>query len=113
MIVATPTADGVVTHTASVSGGESDPLLVNNNSNASASLTLPAAGVLSIANVAGQNYVNWLSAPPTFQLERTSILGPAAEWSPILTGIFNNGTMKTWIVTNGSPATGYFRLRQP
>jgi uncharacterized repeat protein (TIGR01451 family) len=112
-LIATPVLDGNVTHMAEVTGDQHDPLSINNSASGSVPLTLPLPATLSIDHIDPITFINWLSTPASFQLEWTDVLGSPSEWSPISSGLFNNGTMKTWSVTNGSSATGFYRLRRP
>jgi uncharacterized repeat protein (TIGR01451 family) len=108
--VATPTIDGTTVHAASLGGNEHDPFDVNNSTITGAALALPPAATLSIVRCAPEIFVNWRSAPPDVQLECAAAL--TGGWTPVNSGIFDNGSLKTLIVTNGSSAS-FYRLTHP
>jgi uncharacterized repeat protein (TIGR01451 family) len=112
-IAATATTNGVVTHLADIAGDEPDPFQPNNSSASGTAMELPPSATLVIAHCNRQIFVNWLSAPADLQLECTSALGLAGSWLPVTSGIFDNGVLKTLIVTNGSPPVQFYRLRGP
>lgn len=108
-LVATPTGNGPVAHTATVSSSIPDPLQANNAVNGSAELLLPPSATLWISRCKPQTFVQWLSAPPEFQLESGVLNG----WSPVSSAVLDNGILKTHIIDNGNPAVQFYRLRRP
>lgn len=108
-LVATPTASGTATHTATVSHGINDPLPPNNTLSNSGSLALPPSATLWISRCKPRTFVQWLSAPPEFQLES----GLLNIWSPVSTAIHNNDVLKTLIVNDGAPPAQFYRLHRP
>lgn len=69
---------------------------------------------MSVARIAGQPRLQWPSAALDFVLESTTALQPPIQWQAVSNGIMDNGTTKTFVVTNASgPANRFYRLRKP
>jgi hypothetical protein len=78
------------------------------------SVSAPPTNItMSVARVAGQPALRWPSAAIDFVLEGTSDLRKPIQWQPVTNGIQDDGTTKTFAVTNFSGATNrFFRLRK-
>jgi len=112
-LVATATGNGVVEQTASVTSITSDPLSLDNFATGAFTMTLPAPEALSIARIQKNIFINWLDTPAEFQLEKALTLDSPAEWSPAPLPTFNNGVVKTAIVTNEASGKAFYRLHRP
>jgi hypothetical protein len=68
---------------------------------------------MSVSRAAGQPRWQWPSAALGFVLESTTALQPPIQWQMVSNGIVDDGTTKSFVVTNVPSLTNrYFRLRK-
>jgi hypothetical protein len=88
----------------------------NNTSELSRVVTVsvpPTNVTMSVARAGGIPTLKWPSAALEFVLECTTDLRKPIQWQPVTTGIQNNGTTKSFSVTNYSDGTNrFYRLRK-
>jgi titin len=57
--------------------------------------------------------VAWPGSATGFSLEHTPSLTPPIQWYPVSGGIYDNGSVKSYVITNGVATNDFFRLRLP
>jgi hypothetical protein len=88
----------------------------NNTSEFSATVAVsraPTNVTMFVSRAAGQPRLQWPSEALGFVLESTTTLQPPIQWQVVSNDILDNGTTRTFTVTNVSGTTNrYFRLRK-
>jgi hypothetical protein len=101
-------SNAVVTATATDPGGNTSEF-----SFASALTTGPQSVALSIARSGNTEIVSWPSVAAAFQLQAAGSAKSPIPWQTISNGISDNGTWKSYVVTNGPGVTNQiFRLKK-
>jgi parallel beta-helix repeat protein len=73
----------------------------------------PSSVSLAIARDGNTEVVSWPSAASAFQLQAVGSLTPPVQWQTITTGIGDDGTFRSYVVTNGVGTTNqFFRLKR-
>jgi len=72
----------------------------------------PPPPSLEVRRAGSTTQITWPSSAVGYQLQTTTNLGPAIQWQVITNGIVDDGTWKSYAVTNRSDRSRFFRLSQ-
>ena len=104
-----PLAEGTITDTVLVSGGDPDPQLANNT--AGITTLVQPLPILSIRRAGDQVNISWPSTLTNYLLESRSSLAPGASWSAVNNTPVTAGGLRVVTETNNSSAN-YYRLKK-
>lgn len=88
------------------------------NNYATIAITVTDSGVgppppaLEVTQAGATIYIAWPSGTVGYMLQTTTNLAPIIQWSVISNGISDDGTWKTYSITNSADGNRFFRLIQ-